>query len=300
MAVVGIAYERAGSPGELRETRDGFSITRTFIVKTDNRADGPIIVDTAVGLPQRGNVYASVNESHPYLFCTGRTMRRMGDKSKNWLVSCEYETPRPNDPNSQQPNNESPEFELPIIRGGSSSELRDVVKTTDGNDDPIVNGAGEPFRPHPKKEVYFPTLQITRNEPITSPVGQTQLAYVGKVNEDTFWGLGEAQWRCVDMSWEIASKTLTGGLQVPYLSVNYVFHAKDTWDLEILNTGWNYKNGSGDLVAFKTKDGREYEGNLTSTGTDGGATVDFLTFEIYERVAFAGLNLPQSPLAAVS
>ena len=300
MAVIGTAYEKAGSPSQLRETRDGFSITRTFIVRTNSRADGPIIVDAAVGLPQRGNVYASVNESHPYLYCMERSIRRVSEKSKNWLVECEYRTPQPGDQNGQQGNDQSPEFELPIIRVGSSSELRDVVKTTDGNDDPIVNGAGEPFRPHPKKEVFFPTLQITRNEPITTPLGQTQLAYVGKVNEDTFWGLSEAQWRCVEISGEIAAKVLSNGVQIPYVSVNYVFHAKDTWDLEILNTGWNYKNGSGQLVAFKTADGREYEGNLDASGADAGTTVSYLTFEIYERVAFAGLNLPQSFLAAVA
>lgn len=304
MAVVGIAYEKAGSPGPLRETDNGFSITRTFIVRTNSRADGPIIVDAAVGLPQRGNVYASLNESHPYLFCTNRTIKRLNDKSKNWIAECEYETPKPGEKQGQQQDDQRPEFELPVIRGANSSELRDVEKTIEDDPmvdpKPIVNGVGEPFTPHPKKPVYFPTLEITRNEPITTPIGQTQIAYVGTINSDTFWGLGEAQWFCADISWDVQSKVLTSGLLIPYFSVHYVFHAKDTWDLEVLNTGYNYKNASGVLVPFTTAPGTPREGNLTSTGENAGDTASWITFKIYKRMPFAGLNLPQSPLAAVS
>jgi hypothetical protein len=224
MAVVGVATERAGSPGPLTQRKDGFSISRTFTVETSSRADGPIAVDQAVGLPQIGNFYQTGTESHAYLFCTRRSIRRLSDKSRFWVVECEYESPSMSERERQAPNEGgNPVFDLPIIRVGSHSEMRDVVKDRDGN--PIVNSADDPFKPHPQREVFFPTLTIQRNEPISTPLGQTQLAYLGKTNSDTFWGLGEDQWRCVRLEGEIASRSLSSGIQQAYVAVSYEFHA---------------------------------------------------------------------------
>ena len=297
MAVVA-CYEKAGSPGPLRESASGFSITREFIVRTNSRADDAIVVDGAVGLPQRGNIYQTSVSTHPYLFCMERSFRRINDKSKNWVVECEYRTPDPNNKEEQQQQVQAPEFELPIIRTGSSSELRDVVKTVDATPKAIVNALGQPFRPHPKKEVPFPTLFIQRNEPVTAPIGRTQLAYIGKLNSDTFWGLAAGQWKCVSIQAELASRVLLPGVQRAYLVVSYEFHAKDSWALEILHTGTKYLSG-GVKIPFGKDTGVETEGMLTPTGGDAGTTPYFLTFDVYEQVPFAALNLPQSMIAAV-
>lgn len=296
MAVVGIAKERAGSPGPLMERKDGMSITRVFTVETDSRATGGIEVGQAVGLPQKGNIYLAPNESHPYLFCTRRNIRRLNDRSRFWTVECEYESPELGNKDQQQPNPGAPEFDLPIIRVGSHSELRDIVKDRDGN--PIVNSAGTPFKPHPKKEVFFPTLTIQRNEPITTPLGQTQLAFLGKTNSDTFWGLGEDQWRCVRLDGEIASRTTADGIQHPYVAVVYEFQAKDDWALEMLDEGPNHIVG-GKPVAFKTADGTPYVDFLDGSTGAQSATPHYLTFDYYDQAEFAALNLPQSFLAAV-
>jgi hypothetical protein len=299
MAVVGIAEERMGSPGPLRQSRDGFSIERVFQVRVNSHADDAPVVNLAVGLPQLGNIYQTQTTTHPYLFCVEREIERLSPKSLTWLVRCRYETPKPSENNNQNENYENPEFELPVIRVSSTTELRDVVKTVETpTPKPIVNKANDPFRPHPKKEVFFPTLMIQRNEAITTPLGQTQLAYLGKLNSDTFWGLTAGKWRCVRIDGEITSRVLPNGVQIPYVIATYEFHARDTWALEILNAGWNYLDGSGNKRAFMTKDGREYEGFLDADGEET-ATPEFLEFDIYEEVAFAGLHLPQSFLDAV-
>lgn len=298
MAVVGIAREKMGSPGPLTQRRDGFSITRTFIVRVNSHADGPITVDQAVGLPQIGNYYQSASESHPFLFCTRRSIRRSGDKSLAWTVECEYESPSPSERDRQQQDPNNPTFDLPVIRVGSSSELRDVVKTVGDNPKPIVNSAGDPFKPHPKKEVFFPTLMIQRNEPITTPLGRTQLAYIGKINEDEFWGLEPGQWRCVRIDGNIASRTIASGAQFPYVAVSYEFQSRDTWDLEMLDEGWNHID-SGNKLAFKTKSGTAYADFLDGSTGAKSSTPHYLTFEIYEKAPFAALQLPQSFLAAI-
>lgn len=290
MAVIGTAYEKGGSPGPLVETRDTLTISRMFIVKTDSRADGPIIVMGAAGLPQIGNSYSSVNESHPYLFCVRRSPARISDKSRNWVVTCEYETPTQN---NQRPD--QPEFELPVIRTGSYPVTKQLEQDIDGN--LIDNSAGDPFKPAPTDTLHYLSLHITRNEPISSPILTTQATYQGKLNSDTFWGQPAGKWLCNQISSSLDSRTVAGGDRYSFLRVSYEFQYAPSWKFEPLDKGYYYINGAGKRVGNRTADGQPYEGLLNA----GAATITpvYLDFNIKQSVAFSGLQLPQSYLDAV-
>ena len=62
------------------------------------------------------------------------------------------------------------------------------------------------------------------------------------------------------------------------------------WLIKQLNIGWEYKNGSGDLVKFKDKDGSFFLGKLASDGTavSNQITGDptYIDFEGYEAIDF--------------
>ena len=291
MAVIGTAFEKAGSPGPLVETRDTLTISRMFIVKTSSRADGPITVMGAAGLPLIGNQYSTGTESHPYLFCVRRRPERISEKSKNWVVTCEYETPTQN---NQRPD--QPEFELPVIR--TDSYPTTVQLEQDINGDPITNSAGDAFKPAPTDTLHYPALFISRNEPISSPILTTQAAYQGKINSDVFWGQPAGRWLCNRIRSALDQRPNADGSGFyAFLRVDYEFQYADSWKFEPLDKGYYYINGSGQRVANRTADGQPYEGLLNA----GAATITpvYLEIDVKQSVAFSGLQLPQSYLDAV-
>lgn len=292
MAVVGTAVEKAGSPGQMTETRDGLSMTREFLVNTDDLRDGPITVLNAPGLPLVGNSYAAATESHPYLFCVRRRPDRVNPKSSQWVVACEYETPT-----TQLQRPDTPEFELPSIRTDSYPTHEELEEDLDGVR--IANGAGDPFRPAYRRTVHWPTLFISRNEPVNSPILATQKAYQGRISSDVFWGDPAGKWLCARIRSNLVTRLLSNGTKYPYLRVDYEFHYADTWQYEPLNKGYYYLNGAGKRLAFKTADGREYEGLLAENGQ---TTIvpHYMEFRVTPSAAFAGLQLPQSYLDAVA
>lgn len=295
MGVVGIAKEEAAP--DARVNREGVSATRTFLVRVSSRFDGPMLVQNAIGVPPFGHHYAFGGESFTLSVLTRKQSKLRNKKALIWEVTCEYETPNPqNQQNQQQNPSGNPLFDLPTVNTGSWSEYRDAVKDKDGN--PLVNTANDLFSPHPKIEHKWPTLTIVRKEAITTPIITIQRTYSGKVNTQAFWEGTARQWKCVDITSALGSRNVEG-IIYPYLEVTYQFQGRDAWELEQLDAGWNYLDLSGNKRGFMTREGTPYEGFLDGANGHPSATPQFITFKLEEEVDFNTLNLPRSYLEAV-
>src|SRR5579884_2421316 len=83
---------------ELDEKRHGdFSLekgqrkyTRVFHVETDTTADGPQVVQGAVGLPAVGSVYVSYNDSDAGAFLVNMTVNNL--EPMLWEVTANYDS----------------------------------------------------------------------------------------------------------------------------------------------------------------------------------------------------------------
>lgn len=166
---------------------------------------------------------------------------------------------------------------------------------------PLQSSAGEIFVPPPMTDESKLILTITRNEDINTPVLLTSTLFQKAVNLDVFWGLNPGQVKCQCITAQRQNKQLPDGDVFPYLRVTYLFHAKDTWDIQLLDKGSYYKFRKTAMdpftkQKFMTDDGQPRDGLLDGFGqklADGAAPV-FLTVWPNKRLAFSALNLPQS------
>lgn len=130
--------------------------TRTFRVLCDLPTDGAGIVLAYPGLPQRGDVWQSldadgiVTDVDLDAFCVDRRARSdNADWPGEWLVSCEYV------------GRGDPTLEPPRISVAGARYQVAVQK--DAVDTPIVNSAGDPFEGGLTRDKTRPTITIVQN-----------------------------------------------------------------------------------------------------------------------------------------
>jgi hypothetical protein len=166
---------------------------------------------------------------------------------------------------------------------------------------PLMSSAGEIFVPPPMMDDSSLTLTMTRNEDINTPVLATSAMFGNTVNSDVFFGLNPGQVKCQNITCQRQVKQLPNGTVFPYLRVTYLFHAKSTWDTQLLDKGSYYRFRASTSLPwtkqkFITDDGQPRDGLLDGFGqklADGGTPV-FIIVHPYTWQAFSTLNLPQS------
>ena len=287
MAIVGDATAIGeGRPGEEMESgRKRF--TRTYVVRTDDPANGPNVVLTAPGLPPMGSAYSG----HPTAVVTGRFPHPLSGTRKVWHVEVEWDThsvDRDEDPLKTRPQIEwgAEVFDEPLLGTAKSDgypmqyQARDdasvnPVPVTAENfffGRGVVNTAGDPFDPPKTRPNYYPAVRFTRNESKFNPA--YAMFYGNTVNRLPWNTLDKRQvlLKVIEASHQVQ---LSDGLDKPdilYWRVSYVFVLKfTTWDMFILNSGHRYltlpnTNQAALKVPF-LRDGHPYEGLLKPDGT---------------------------------
>jgi hypothetical protein len=298
-----------------------YKLTRTFVVQTSDVQDGPIIVKNGFGVPRLFQTYSTPNESHPVVRCRNVECERLGNRSVYWKVTCTYESPEFKDgvagsgggaggglgggleKEGQQANPLLIIPELSTSWEQTDEVIYKIYNATTGNVEPCKNSFGEVFDPPPVKKRGRFLLTIVRNEDIGSQVIQAATAYEYAVNSDKFWGQPPGTALCTGITFTLQRYQVPDTIiQIPYLRVTYTFAFRDTWHLQVLDHGHQYKDvslsGATRNVQFVTDKGFPSTGLLDGTGKklpDGGVPV-FLNFRVYPRKPFKKLNLPQSVL----
>src|ERR1022692_366013 len=313
--IIGYAQERKDSPQGSFEL-DKHTLTRKFIVQTNNIQDGPIQVTAAIGIPRMFQLYITPTEHHNYARCREINAERVDKGSLFWEIECKYWTPKIGEGSTteREGQNDNPLLRIPSIE--LHPEIFEipvfgVYSLTDDNDlqyKPLAATTGEIFDPCPVKKNALLQLSIVVNQDITSPAATTAVAFTNTVNNDVFWGCAPGQAMCTGIGVAKETKQLSDGETFSYLKVTYNFSFKTTWDIQILNAGNYYFKKAASLdptkedikYQFLTDSGSPRKGLLAADGTAlaKGANPLFITFRPYPRQAFRVLNLPQSFIQA--
>lgn len=277
--------------------------TVKYLVRTDDRKDGPSVVRTAFGIPNVGDIYTPGNDFDPQAIVTNKRVSQAGSPWE-WEVDVTYSTDVKEEP--EQP--ESPLDEPPRISWGfqdrrilvpgyySEAQAPDLTQNYQLG---VTNSAGELFDPQPEMDISEPVLTISKN---VATIDQAQFFSLANcVNSDNFYGAEPRQLRLKPPSAESAYDKTIG----VYWQVTYGFVFKwDTWDIQVLNQGTYYVNG-GWKYDFKTRTGAGFVGLLTSTGGAlnhnddewegayhaGGDNPSFSRLRVYREVNFSSLGI---------
>jgi len=311
--VIGFANELPDSPvGSFSFNKH--TLTRTFRVQTDNYNDGPLVVTAAIGIPRMWGLYtgpvvagaSEPHEFHLYARCKKIDAKRMDKNSLYWIVTCNFETPDPDEQKGDSKRENDGQQDNPLLRYPEVSTHMEnfqvplyFIYDSDGNMKPAMASNRQVYNPPPMKELSRFHLTITRNEDINSAHPATGIAYASSVNSDIFWGQGPGIWRCMNITATKQNHQLSNGSQFPYLKVQYQFVANPLgWVLQILDAGTFYIDSvSGKKLKFIGDDGHPLgTGPLNGNGDKlpPGDTPVFNLFSVYPKLPFSKLNLIQS------
>lgn len=298
--VRGIAADGRGGSIDVDFKRE---YTVKYLVRTDDRSDGPATVRTAFGIPNVGDLYTPGNDFDPQAIVTNKRVSQ-GGSPWEWEVDVTYSTDVKEEPEKPA----SPLDEPPRVSWGFQERRILVPGRYQNPDSPsqtqdfqlgVTNSAGELYDPQPEMDISEPILTISKNVATISPSQFFSIANC--VNSDTFYGSNPRQLRLRAPTAESAYDKTIG----TYWQVTYGFAYKwDTWDIQVLNQGTFYKL-AGWKFPCKDKEGHRFVGLLTSTGGilnsasdehqgtwySGGADPSFSRFRVYREINFSSLGI---------
>jgi hypothetical protein len=161
----------------------------TYLVRTDDSADGPEVVSGAAGLPAVGSAYSVGNDSNPWAFCRRNEEITIAEDQDHepavmWQVEKVFSTlPMTR---CQDTSIEDPLLEPDRISGGSVTYTEEAVK--DRNGDLILTSSLERIRgPQVEFDAGRHTVHVEQN------VADLELDLLAemlhKLNDATLWGL---------------------------------------------------------------------------------------------------------------
>jgi len=259
MAVIAVSelFEDRGGASAIGQAQSVRTYTRSYLVKTSDKADDVVVVAYATNIPRVGDVYPSDWGA----WCRTVTIAQLAG-SQAWKVTCEY--------NSEFEISTNPLQDPAVITWTAEQFQRPTWKDRDG--DAILNSAGQFFDTLPtvddsrfvasiqKNVAVVPTWVAAWQDAVNSiPFtidGITVAAELGKLN-----------------SLKIGNWQERSG--IPYRSMSFDIHLRrEGWDLEILDQG---KKRKGVSVPTATQVGTWgenpsflYPTVATGTGQDAG------------------------------
>jgi hypothetical protein len=274
----GTVRTRVKSDGTLTVEQDWFFRIRADSI-IENRAS--ILLDTP-GTPKYGVIYNGIG------LLKGCDATRMEEDPLLWEatfnLSNQVEEGSDKDPSDGTPQMGQPTEWVPVVELGfedyeevfteslsiSSSELDTSAggSETDGvgyNATKWINSAGQPYENGFVRQRRIITRRFTQFEPITGPNAVTldQIeARNDTLNNATYLGKPK---RTLKLSVDAVAAGFYYNLRC--WRVDYVLAYKSTdWRLKVLDVGWYYKDGSGDLQPFKDDAGNNIQGALDGDG----------------------------------
>lgn len=278
------------------------SYTRELLVLADNLAQGPPTILQTAEIPRIFDPYlfdvpdvVGVSEEDDYALCRSLDCHRLQNNSLEWVVVAEYRTYSRAEllGEWEHPLLTPPEIEVTNEKFQEAVEF--AIDPATGEISPCRNSAGQVFDPPPMRDRSRLVLSITRNEEIAAQHPSIDVAYVDRLNADTFWGCAPGTWKCMGVSTQRQVRQMQDATIYPYLRCTYRFEARPYWTAKLLDAGRYYKDANGNKLPFQLRSGEPELGLLDGRGgrlADAAAPV-FLEFVIYDSVPFAGLQLPQ-------
>lgn len=225
--------------------------TVQWLVISDNYNDGPMVAQSASGLPAAYSTYSIGTDADVYARIREWSAWRIEDNSLEWIVQAVYSTPpikeserRGAGEGSHQDNNnayQNPLNELPVAKTTMVERDRLITRVFNlqtGFYNPPMNSACEPFNPPPSYKTYDLQLTISRNEAVSSLHPALGVQFAGAVNADWFWGLSPGTWICKGIAAENQWRQVQGGTEYGYMRVEYTFQARpEGWDIFVLDAG---------------------------------------------------------------
>ena len=225
-------------------------------MQVNNYGDGPLVAQSASGLPPAYGSYAIGTEFDTFARVRQWSAYRLEENSLTWVVEAVYSTPESKEGNPNSGGNTGtgngtyndtagsyadPTLELPQVKTWLIE--REAVVSRVYN---LATGLFN-FPQATNCEIYDPPimrkdallgLSITRNEPVSTIHPALSVQYGNSINTDTFWGLGPAYWRCIGITAERQTKQIQGGTTYAFLKCTYEFHAHpDSWLFFALDAG---------------------------------------------------------------
>jgi hypothetical protein len=221
------------------ELGSGGTITRTFLVTTDDANDGPFQVRQVLPV-----VLGHLHPDDASYSCRSITCEPTDSPSLNWFATCEY---------SRQSNNPDDEPDNPLnepvqVNISGQKVTKALTKDVDGNS--ICTSSLQAFDPPPEITRTLPVVTFVRNEPFYDI--SVAMDYIDHVNSGSFMGGAAGFWKCNDIS---ADKMFLD--QQEYFQVRYVFeYNPDGWNLSLLNVSY-HEIDAGTVVRIKDDEGRD-------------------------------------------
>ncbi len=261
--------EAAGGSGERR------TATRAWTVEVASPADGAVVVQTAPGIPRKGEEHPD----DPWLRAEIPQVARLAPML--YRVTVEYTSA-----SGSGSAGDNPLQQPARKRWGYASSYEPV--DVDAKNKPILNTAGCTFDPPVQAEVFDDVLTVTRNEATFDRTRSR--AYNGAVNKDTFYGAppGEA---LVTVEAEEVHEGKFAYWQVTY----QVRFRRGGWRKRRANVGLTQLRDGQRVPIFDSQTGQPVTEPqpLNSDGShrSGNAAPDILEFEVQRGASFGPLRL---------
>ncbi len=243
----------------------GRKYTVQWLVQCDSYDDGPLVAQSASGLPAAYSSYNLGNDGDALALLRSWNVNRLEENSLEWIVEATYTTPETKDGGQTGTGQgthtdtagsfDNPLLELPTVKTWSIERdipVERVYNINTGFFNPPMNSACQVYNPPATKKDRYLAISISRNEVLSNVHPALGVAYSGSVNSDTFWGLAPGLVQCQSVTAERQSKQLPNGTVFAYLKCEYVFHCRrEGWDIVLLDYGDYYckceadGNGSG-------------------------------------------------------
>jgi hypothetical protein len=273
--------------------------TRVFRITTNADTDDAASIVLSPLFPKLYTPYNVPNGVDLGAILHDKTATQDADNPYVWKVTLHYSTVSGDgsrDPGNSDPNDTSgllanPFARPPLITWDAVQFTRPVV--TDINGKPLVNTAGQQFDPLPEMDDSRVVIIYERNEPTFSATNAQN--YRDALNSDQWNGMSPGTVKCCKIA---ASLEYEKGLY--YWRMRYEFHVRDTWQLSIINQGWNFLTGDTPPVlrACMSKDNvpvrqcLDNSGHVIPRNNDGSiSNVIALKFNIYQSLPFAPLGI---------
>ncbi len=296
MSIVSVE-EMRNSPDMSFGLDDDRTYTRTFIVISDDKNDGPIIVTTDPSIPRHFDVYAFGNERDNGSVVVDIDQERDIDNPLKWIVTVSYDskdkavTKQRNRDKAPRDFDEDGVPDNMEIRYGTEvrekAAVRDVLTKK-----AIKNSAGDLFDPPPVAPDPVLVINITRDEAEDTFSADNVEKFIKKTNKKPFFGFPEGTCLMDDINSDRQFQNNTF-----FWRVNYqvkVRNDEDKWQAVLLQYGPN-KLVNSTKVRIKDTEGHPIMGRLSTAGVllAEASTDVYGRFTIFDSKDFGELQIDE-------
>ena len=275
--------------------------TVIYKVRTDDRADGPVTVTNAFGIPNIGDIFQPGNDLDAAAVVTNKTSSQ-GDSPYFWLVEVTYSTAIADPTVFTNPLDAPAEIsygfqQRQILVPGYFNDPT-APPTNQAWEQGVFAPNGELFDPQPEAPLDEPVLTIKKNMAADDWNSAAQMALANCVNL-TPWQNADA--RQLKLSAPQAERRYHNNVGYYWEVSRSIAFRWETWDIQLLNQGTFYWSSGKPTNPWSTtttrltkkdENGNVLMVNLTTNGAiNTTSTPTFTRIRFFREVEFATLGL---------